>query len=430
MSIENRKVGINMKEDNILKRFDYAKEVYKDYGVDVESAIKQANSIPVTMHSWQGDDLIGFDGTGSLSGGIATTGNYPGRATTGDQLRADIEKALTFIPGYTRIGLHSCQAESNTKKVDRDEYTVDMYKNWIDWAKAIDCKLDFNPTFFSHPKMDGDFSLASSNPDTRKFWVEHGKRCREIGEEFGKQLDTQCITNFWMPDGYKDVPADTQAPRQRMMESLDEIFSANINTKYEMESIESKLFGLGIESYTVVSHEFALGYSIKNGKYVCLDAGHFHPTESIAEKLSATAPFVDGIMLHVSRGVRWDSDHVVLLNDELQHIMNEIVHNGLESKVHIGLDYFDASINRIAAWVIGLRNTRKAILQACLDPVKLRRAAEASGDYTGRLALLEESKSLPFASIWDYYCLTAGVPCGYDWMQSVKEYERDVLLNR
>lgn len=419
-----------MKKQTILQGYAYAKEVYAALGIDTDAAIEKANAVPITMHSWQGDDLIGFDGTGALSGGIASTGNYPGRARTADELRADIAEAVSLIPGTLRIGLHSCHAEPGGKKVDRDAYTVDMFRNWIDWAKDRGLALDFNPTFFSHPRMDGDFSLASADEGTREFWVEHGKRCREIGAGFGQQLGTPCITNFWMPDGYKDIPADTAAPRLRMIDSLDKIFAAEISPAYNVDSLESKLFGFGIESYTVVSHEFAMSYCLKHNKYVCLDAGHFHPTESIASKLTAIAPFVDGIMLHVSRGVRWDSDHVVVWDDELQYIMDEIIHNGYEDKVHIGLDFFDASINRIAAWAIGARNPRKALLQACLTPISDGRDAEKKGDYTARLALHEENKSLPFSAVWDYYCMTAGVPVGREWIERVKEYERRVFPQR
>lgn len=419
-----------MKEQTILQGYTYAKEVYAAHGIDTDAAIKKADAIPISMHCWQGDDLIGFDGTGALTGGIATTGNYPGRARTADELRGDITEALSMIPGKTRVALHSCHAEPNGKKVDRDSYTIDMFQNWVNWAKESALQLDFNPTFFSHPKMDGDFSLASADESKRKFWIEHSKRCREIGAEFGKQQGTPCITNFWMPDGYKDIPADTLAPRLRMIDSLNQVFSEKIDPAYEADSLESKLFGFGIESYTVVSHEFALSYCMKNNKYVCLDAGHFHPTESIGSKLTAIVPFVEGVMLHVSRGVRWDSDHVVVWDDELQNIMNEIIHNGFEDKVHIGLDYFDASINRIAAWVIGTRNPRKAILNACLTPLKDGRDAENRGDYTSRLALHEENKSLPFSAVWDYYCLSSGVPIGRAWIGQVKEYERNVLSLR
>jgi len=419
-----------MKEQSILQGYEYAREVYASQGVDTDAAIEKADAIPITMHSWEGDDLIGFDGTGELTGGIATTGNYPGRARTAEELRSDIAEAVSMIPGTVRIGLHACQAEPNGKKVDRDAYTIDMFQNWVDWAKEQDLQLDFNPTFFSHPRMDGDFSLASPDAGTRDFWIEHGKRCREIGAEFGRQLGTPCITNYWMPDGYKDIPVDTAAPRQRMIDSLDQIFSEKIDPRYNVDSLESKLFGLGLESYTVVSHEFALSYCLTNDKYLCMDAGHFHPTESIAAKISAVAPFVEGIMLHVSRGVRWDSDHVVIWDDELQNIMNEIIYNGYEDKVHVGLDFFDASINRIAAWVIGARNPRKAILQACLAPIQDGRDAEKSGDLTTRLALHEENKSLPFAAVWDYYCLKAGKPVGRDWIAQVKDYEKQVLTHR
>ena len=419
-----------MKEQTILQGYEYAKEVYGAQGVDTDAAIAKADAIPITMHSWEGDDLIGFDGTGELTGGIATTGNYPGRARTAEELRADITEAVSMIPGTVRIGLHACQAEQSGKKVDRDAYTIDMFQKWVDWAKEQGLKLDFNPTFFSHPRMDGDFSLASPDAGTRDFWVEHGKRCREIGAEFGRQLGSACITNYWMPDGYKDIPADTAAPRQRMIDSLDRIFSEKIDPRCNVDSLESKLFGLGLESYTVVSHELALCYCLTHDKYLCMDAGHFHPTESIAAKISAVAPFMEGIMLHVSRGVRWDSDHVVLWDDELQNIMNEIIHNEYEDKVHVGLDFFDASINRIAAWTIGARNPRKAILQACLTPIQDGRDAEQAGDLTTRLALHEENKSLPFAAVWDYYCMGAGVPVGREWIKQVKEYETRVLSHR
>ena len=419
-----------MQNKNIIKGYEYAKEIYASKGVDIDKAIKQADAIPITMHSWQGDDLIGFDGSNELSGGIAATGNYLGRATTAQELRADIDKVLSLIPGNIRVGIHSCQAENNNKKIDRNEYTIDLFQNWVDWAKSINVKLDFNPTFFSHYMMDGNFSLASQNEEKRRFWIEHGKRCREIGAEFGKQLNDICITNFWMPDGYKDIPADTLSPRLRMIDSLDEIFSHKIDTQYNVDSLESKLFGLGIESYTVVSHEFDLTYCTKNNKFITLDAGHFHPTESIAAKLTAICPFVEGVTLHVSRGVRWDSDHVVIWDDELNNIMTQIISNGYDKKVHIGLDYFDASINRIAAWVIGLRNTRKSLLNACLSPTHTIREAERNGDYTTRLALLEEAKSLPFAPVWDYYCMQQEKPVGDSWLAIVKEYEKNILIHR
>jgi len=419
-----------MNESLILRGYEYAKEIYSLHGISVDEVIKKVDSIPVSMHCWQGDDLIGFDGIGELTGGIAATGNYPGRARTADELRDDLNEAISMIPGKLRVALHACHAEKGNSKADRDAYTIDFFKNWVSWAKEYKLGLDFNPTYFSHPKMDGDFSLASQNEDTRKFWIEHGKRSREIGAEFGKHLGSRCVTNFWMPDGYKDVPADTAAPRLRMIDSLNQIFEAKLDPKYELDSLESKLFGFGIESYTVVSHEFAMSYCLKNNKLICLDAGHFHPTETISSKLTAIAPFVDGIMLHVSRGVRWDSDHVVMWDDSLQQIMDEILHNGYEEKVHIGLDFFDASINRIAAWVIGTRNVRKALLNASLTPLTEWRNAEIRGDYTARLALAEENKLLPFSSVWDYYCMTKGAPIGGEWLNQVKDYEDRVLSLR
>lgn len=419
-----------MKKERILKGFEYAKDVYADLGVDVDKAMEKIDSIPVSMHSWQGDDLIGFDGIGELTGGIATTGNYLGRARTPDELKKDIDFAISKIPGKLRVNLHACHAEKNGKNVDRDEYTVDMFAGWIDWAKERKLGLDFNPTFFSHPMMDGDFSLASRDEKKRRFWVEHGKRCREIGFEFGMQLGTPSIVNYWMPDGYKDVPADTSCLRALMIKSLDEIFEEKLNKEYILESVESKLFGLGLESYTVASHEFSLGYAITRDKLYCLDAGHFHPTETISSKISAILQYVDELMLHVSRGVRWDSDHVVTWDDELQNIMNEIVHNDYTEKVHIGLDYFDASINRIACWVIGVRNSRKALLKAALSPMDKIKQCEVEGDYTSRLSLLEENKSLPFAPIWDYYCMKSSVPVGKEWLNDVKQYEKDVLSKR
>ncbi len=419
-----------MDENRILKGYEYAKSVYADQNVNVDAAMEKINSIPVSMHSWQGDDLIGFDGIGELTGGIATTGNYPGRATTPEELRADIEKATGMIPGAIKLNLHACHAETKGKNVDRDAYTIEHFQAWADWAKDRGIGLDFNPTFFSHPMMDGDFSIASRNDDKRKFWIEHGKRCREIGREFGRQLGKVSVVNYWMPDGYKDITADTEIHRKIMVESLDEIFAEEMDESQVMESIESKLFGLGIESYTVASHEFSLLYAASRKKLYCLDAGHFHPTETISSKFSAIMQFVDKAMLHISRGVRWDSDHVVTWDDELQNIMSEIIKNNYVGRVFIGLDFFDASINRLASWIIGTRNAKKALLKAALDPMDRIKACEAEGDYTSRLALLEETKSLPFAPIWDYYCLKQGVPLGDQWLNEVKQYEKDVLLKR
>ena len=418
-----------MKEELILKGYEYAKAQYAAQGVDVDAAIAKADAIPVSMHCWQGDDVIGFDGSDSLTGGIQTTGNYPGRARTADELRADIAFVRTMIPGATKLNLHASYAEKNGKQVDRDAYTIDLFQNWVDFAKEQKIGLDFNPTYFAHPKMDGDFSLSSTKDDTRKFWIEHGKRCREIGLEFAKQLDQPCAINFWMPDGYKDVCADTKLHRDLMIDSLDQIFAEDIDRKLVPCGLESKLFGVGVESYTVASHEFSYGYAVKNGLLYTLDAGHFHPTEVISAKLTACLPFLEGIILHVSRPVRWDSDHVILLDDEIQRIMDEVILNNYQDRTFIALDYFDASINRVAAWAVGMRNARKAILSSCLAPASIR-DAEHKGDLTSRLALMEERKTLPFGAIWDYYCMKQDAGVGTDWLAKVKQYETDVLSKR
>ncbi len=419
-----------MNENRIIEAYRIAKEVYAELGIDTDKAIGSVNSVPVSMHCWQGDDLLGFEGATELTGGITTTGNYPGRARTGDELRADIEKALECIPGKMKVSLHALHADKKGKNVDRDAYDVSLFTTWIDWAKSCRLGLDFNPTFFSHPMMDGNFSLTSTDPDKRRFWIEHGKRCREISAEIGKSIGEVCIDNFWMPDGYKDIPADTLVLRQSMIEALDEIFAAKFEKQFTLDSLESKLFGLGIESYTVANHEFSLLYAATRDILYTLDVGHFHPTESVAAKLSAIMSFTNEAMLHISRGVRWDSDHVVIWDDELQNIMNEIVHNDYEKRIHIALDYFDASINRIACWVIGVRNARKALLKAYLDPMTVMRSAEARRDYTARLALLEETKSRPFSAVWDYLCLAQNVPVGQDWLERVRRYEVEVTDQR
>ncbi|HWR22738.1 MAG TPA: L-rhamnose isomerase [Feifaniaceae bacterium] len=419
-----------MGEGSILRGYEYAKEIYAAKGVDVDAAIRRADGIPVSMHCWQGDDVIGFDSIGELTGGIATTGNYPGRASTPQELRADMEEALKMVPGRFKLNLHASYAEKNGKTVDRDAYTIELFQTWVDWAKERGLGLDFNPTFYSHPMMDGNFSLASPNGEKRKFWVEHGKRCREIAHSFAKQLGQPCSVNYWMPDGMKDTCADTAYYRAIMTRSLDEIFAGHFERDMVLCALESKLFGIGVESYTVASHEYSLAYALKNDLLYTLDAGHFHPAESISEKISPILGFLDKILLHVSRGVRWDSDHVIALNDELQRIMDEVLFNGFENRVLIGLDFFDASINRIAAWTIGLRNARKAILNAALAPSGRIRRAEREGDYTLRLALQEERKSLPFGAVWDYYCLRQGKYAGEDWIAEMKRYEKDVLAKR
>ncbi|MEA4870651.1 MAG: L-rhamnose isomerase [Christensenella sp.] len=416
-----------MDKQTIQKTYELAKARYAEFGVDTEAAIARADVIPVSMNCWQGDDVIGFDGSDTLTGGIQTTGSYPGRARTPEELRADIDKARTLIPGKTKLNLHACYAEKNGKRIDRDAYTIDEFSGWLDWAKRTHIGLDFNPTFFSHPMMDGEFSLSSYDEAKRRFWVEHGKRCLEIAAALAAGTGEVCTVNYWMPDGYKDTCADTVVRREMMTRSLDEIFLSPYDATKVLASLESKLFGLGVESYTVASHEYSLGYAISRKKLYTLDAGHFHPTEVISAKISAVLQFVDQILLHVSRGVRWDSDHVITWDDELQRIMDEIVWNGYENRVFIGLDYFDASINRIAAWALGMRNARKAILNACLAPAAAIRGAEKRGALTERFARYEDRKTLPFGAVWAQYCQSRGIPQDGQWLNEVLAYERDVL---
>jgi L-rhamnose isomerase len=418
------------REQRISKGYEYAKETYGALGVDAEAAIAEADGIPVSMHCWQGDDVSGFDGAASLTGGIAVTGSYPGRARNLEELKRDIGKALSLIPGKKKLNLHASYAVKNGRKPDRDAYTENEFIPWMDFAAETGLGLDFNPTYFSHPMMDGDLSLSSPDPARRRFWVEHGKRCREIGLAFAKRLNQPCVINYWMPDGTKDTCVNTQAFRERMTDSLDQIFADRNGMDLAPCALESKLFGVGVESFTVVSHEYALGYAISRKIAACLDTGHFHPSEVVSAKISAVMGYVDKLLLHVSRPVRWDSDHVVTLDDELQRIMDEIVWNGLEARVAIGLDYFDASINRIAAWAIGMRNARKALLSAFLAPAKCLREAEARGDNTSRLAMLEERKTLPLGAVWDYYCLTRGIPADGEWLPLVADYEKAVLSKR
>ncbi len=407
-----------------------AHERYATLGVDVDHALRALAKIPVSLHCWQGDDVGGFENFGNaLGGGIAVTGNHPGKARTPDELRADLEKALSLIPGQHRLNLHAMYGEFGGRKVDRDAIEPAHFKNWISWAKANGLGLDFNPTCFSHPKAADGFTLSHRDKGIRQFWIEHCRRSREIGAAMGKALGTPCVTNVWIPDGFKDTPADRQSPRERLVAALDEVFKEPLPAKHNLDAVEGKLFGIGAESCTVGSHEFYLGYAITRRKLLCLDAGHFHPTESIADKISSVLLYVPEILLHVSRGVRWDSDHVVTFTDELQAIAREVIATGHADRVHLGLDYFDASINRIAAWVIGTRNLLRALLLALLEPPAIR-AAELAGDNTARLALQEESKSLPFGAVWDYYCETKGVPVAEAWLTEVKGFEKRILLNR
>ena len=417
-------------KDLVQKNYAIAKEMYAKLGVDTDKVLEKVKTISISMHCWQGDDVHGFEGDGELTGGIQATGNHPGAAKTGDELRADIEKAFTLIPGKHKINLHAIYAEFDGEPVDRDKIEPKHFKKWVDWAKKLGIGLDFNGTFFSHPKSDDGFTLSSADEDIRKFWIEHGKRCRKIGEYFGKELGIPCVTNIWIPDGYKDITVDKYAPRMRLKDSLDQILAEKIDPKYNLDAVESKVFGIGSESYVVGSHEFYMGYALQNKTLLCLDAGHFHPTEMISGKFTALFPFMDKILLHVSRPVRWDSDHVVIFDDELQAIMQEINRGNFYDRTCIALDFFDASINRVAAWTIGMRNTIKALIFAMLEPTEMLKEAEVEGDLTTRLAMLEELKSYPFSAVWDYYCLQNNVPVKDEWLSDVRKYEQDVLLKR
>ena len=418
------------KPKSIAQSYSQAQERYAEIGLDTEAAMQRLSTIPISLHCWQGDDVGGFENTGEgLSGGIAVTGNYPGKANTPDELRADLDKALSLIPGTHRLNLHAFYGEFGGKKVDRDQIETKHFENWIDWAKAKGMGMDFNPTCFAHPKAADGFTLSHSKKGIRDFWIEHCTRSRDISAAMGKALGSPCVMNVWIPDGYKDTPVDRVSPRQRLEKSLDAVFSKKQNPKHMLDAVECKLFGIGSESYVVGSHEFYMGYAVKNQKLLCLDAGHFHPTEGIADKLGTMLMYVPEILLHVSRGVRWDSDHVVTLDDALQSISAELVRNNLLSRTHIGLDFFDASINRIAAWTIGTRNTLKSLLMALLEPTALR-DAEKAGDLTTRLALMEELKAMPWGAVWDRYCETQGVPVGMAWLDEVKGYENAVLSKR
>ncbi|OXM85170.1 L-rhamnose isomerase [Paenibacillus rigui] len=417
-------------DKKVQANYELAKELYAAHGIHVDQVLEQLEKIKISMHCWQGDDVKGFlNRDQDLTGGISVTGNYPGAARTPEELRADLEKAFSLIPGKHKVNLHAIYADTD-ERVELDQLEPKHFERWVDWAKEQGLGLDFNPTCFSHEKSKDGFTLSHSNPEIRQFWIDHCKASRKIGAYFGEQLGQTCVTNVWVPDGYKDVPADRMAPRQRLKSALDEVFAEELNPAHNLDAVESKLFGLGSEAYVVGSHEFYMGYGIQNNKLICLDAGHFHPTEVISNKLSSLALFADGILLHVSRPMRWDSDHVVTMDDELIDIGRELVRGGLLDKTHIGLDFFDASINRVAAWVIGTRNTIKALLRAMLDPVEALKKAELEGDYTTRLALTEEFKSYPFGAVWDYYCASKGVPVREDWLAEVKSYEQEVLLKR
>ena len=416
---------------SLAKSYKCARERYAGLGVNTETALKQLARVAISIHCWQGDDVGGFENAGSaLGGGLAVTGNYPGKARTPAELRADFEQALSLIPGSHRLNLHACYAETAGRKVERDALSVDQFRNWIAWAKSARVPLDFNQTFFAHPKSADGFTLSHRDGGIRKFWIEHGIRCREIGAAMGKAQGETCLVNLWIPDGMKDTPADRKGPRERLAASLDVIFKKRFDRKQLVDAVEPKLFGIGSESYVVGSHEFYLGYAISRKVLLTLDAGHYHPTEGIADKISSVLLYLPEIALHVSRGVRWDSDHVVTLTDDLQATAQEIVWGGHLGRVRIGLDYFDASINRVAAWVVGTRNMLKALLLALLSPIGQLKRLEAEGDYTSRLAMMEEAKSLPFGVVWDQFCEMQDAPVREAWLAEVKRYEREVLSMR
>ncbi|MFH0759084.1 MAG: L-rhamnose isomerase [Bacteroidota bacterium] len=420
------------KKQSIEQAYRLAVEQYEALGVDVLQALEALDQVQISLHCWQTDDVGGFETPDAAlaGGGIAVTGNYPGKATTIEEMRKDLEKVMSLLPGRQRLNLHASYGEFGEKFVDRDEIEPVHFQGWIDWAKKLNIALDFNCTCFSHPKANGGFTLSSKDKEIRKFWVEHISRCRKIGAEMGKKLGETCIHNIWIPDGSKDVPVDRFTHRALLKQSLDEIFEVNYSTRYLKDSIESKLFGIGAESMTVGSHDFYLAYAVKNNKLICLDNGHFHPTEQVGDKISACLQFVDELMLHVTRPVRWDSDHVVTLNDDVLLIAQEIVRPGVLERVHIGLDFFDASINRIGAYVVGTRAAQQAMLIALLEPVDQLKDYEENGQNFERLALMELMKTKPFGAVWDFYCLKAGVPVGEEFIREIGTYEKEVLSGR
>lgn len=411
-----------------MSRFEEAKEKYAAYGVDVDKALEKLGKVRISMHCWQGDDVLGFD-SDSLTGGIATTGNYPGKATTPEQLMADIKKAYSLIPGKHKLNLHASYRITD-EKVDRDKIEPKHFQAWVDFAKEEGIGLDFNPTFFSHPKMVDNMTLSHPDKNIRQFWIDHAKACRKIANYFGEQLGITALDNIWIPDGTKDVPADRIGPRARLKAALDEIFSVKYDKKNIADSIKGKVFGIGVESYTVGSHEFYMNYAAKNNLMCLLDTGHYHPTEVVSDKISSMLLFNDQLALHVSRPVRWDSDHVIKLDDELQELAKELVRCDALDRVFIGLDFFDASINRIAAWVIGMRNMQKALLLGLLEPHAQLKKMQDEHNFTELLATLEEIKTLPLGDIWNHFCEINNVPVGKDWFNVVKDYEIDVLLKR
>ncbi len=421
-----------MKKDIIKKSYQLAREQYAELGVDTEKVISEMEKVVISLHCWQTDDVGGFEREGAElgGGGIQATGNFPGKAKTIKQMRDDLDKVMSLLPGKQRLNLHAIYGEFDGKEVDRDEIEIKHFQGWIDWAKKRKIGLDFNCTCFSHPLADDGFTLSSKNPKIRKFWIEHTKRCREISAEMGKQLGTPCVHNIWIPDGSKDIPVDRFGYRKVLKKSLDEIFSVKYPKKYLKDSVESKLFGIGSESMVVGSHDFYIGYAVKNKIMITLDNGHFHPTEQVGDKISSILLYIDELLLHMTRGVRWDSDHVVTFNDELILIAQEIVRAKALEKVNIGLDYFDASLNRIGAYVIGTRAAQMAFMYALLEPLKTLVGFEEKGQNFERLSMLEIMKTKPYGAVWDYYCLINDVPVGQDYIDEIRKYEKNVLLKR
>jgi len=419
------------KSELVKKAYEIAKEQYAAIGVDTDAAIAKMKDVNISLHCWQTDDVGGFEtADGELSGGIQATGNYPGKATTIEEVKADLEKVLTLLPGKQRLNLHAIYGDFQGEVVDRDHIEIKHFQSWIDWCKEQGIGMDFNASCFSHPRSADGYTLSSKNEENRKFWVEHLKRCRAISAEIGKQIGSPCVHNTWIPDGSKDTPIDRNGYRIQLKKSLDEAMEIDYPKEHMKDAVESKLFGIGVESMTVGSHDFYLGYAIKNNKLICLDNGHFHPTEQVGDKISSVLQFVDEILLHVTRPIRWDSDHVVTLNEDVQLIASEIVRNDFLRRVNIGLDFFDASINRIGAYVTGTRASQKAFLIAMLEPTKTLVEMEEAGQYFERLAMLEELKTMPFGAIWDYYCLKEGVAVGADYITEIQKYEEEVLSKR
>ncbi|PZX18662.1 L-rhamnose isomerase [Breznakibacter xylanolyticus] len=420
------------KKSMIEKAYELAKLQYAELGVDTDAVLKKMEEVVISLHCWQTDDVGGFEKPDATlgGGGIQVTGNYPGKARTIAQMRQDLDKVLALLPGKQRLNLHAIYGEFGGKLVDRDQIGVEHFQGWIDWAKERQMGLDFNATCFSHPKADDGFTLSSKNEENRKFWVEHVKRCRAISAEMGKQLGTPCVHNTWIPDGSKDIPVDRNGHRALLKKSLDEAFATEYPKEHMKDAVESKVFGIGAEAMTVGSHDFYLGYAVKNNKLICLDNGHFHPTEQIGDKISSCLQFVDEVLLHVTRPIRWDSDHVVTLNDEIQLIASEIVRNNFLPRVKIGLDFFDASINRIGAYVVGTRAAQQAFMIGLLEPTAAIKVYEEKGKNFERLAMLELMKTRAFGAVWDYYCLVNNVPTGGDFIAEIQKYEADVLQKR